>query len=54
MEVILELFSHVISDLTNTVKSSISDLRVRMCQVLNYDWDHWCDLLNIIYVFTNL
>ena len=36
----LEIFSHVITDLTNAVEGSMSDLWVRVLQVLENSWHH--------------
>lgn len=54
MEVILEFLSHIISNLTNAVKGSISDLWVRVSKVLDNDRNHWANLLDIINVLSDL
>ncbi len=54
MEVVLEFLGHVVSNLADTMKSCISNLRIRMSKVLNYNWDHWSNLLNVIDVLSDL
>ena len=54
VEGFLEVFGHIVSHLTNAMKGSISNLRVRVLKMLNDNWDHWSDLLNVIKVLSNL
>jgi hypothetical protein len=54
MESLLEIFSHVVCHLSNTVDSSIADLRVGVLEMLNNNWDHGSNLVNIIKILTNL
>ena len=51
---LLELFGHVITDLSDTMKGCVSDFWVWMLKVLNNDWDHDTNVLNIIDILTNL
>ena len=54
MEVLLEFFSHIISHLPDAMKGSISNLGVRVKQMLDNNGDHWCNLLDVIKILTNL
>jgi hypothetical protein len=54
MEVLLEFFGHIISHLTDAMKGSISNLGVRVKQMLDNNGDHWCNLLDVIKILTNL
>jgi hypothetical protein len=54
VEVLLEFFGHIISHLTDTMKGSISDLGVRVKKVLDNNWDHRCNLLDVIKIFSDL
>jgi hypothetical protein len=54
VEVLLEFFSHIICHLANTMKGSISDLRIGVLEVLHNDGDHRCNLLDVIEIFSNL
>jgi len=54
MVVFLELFRHIVSDLTYRVQRSVSNFRVWMGAVLAQDWNHHGDLLRVVDVFTNL
>ncbi len=54
VEVLLEFFGHVISHLTDAMKGSISNLRVRVKKVLDNNWDHRCNLLDVIKIFSDL
>lgn len=51
---LLELIRHVVSDLTDSVKGSISNLGVGVGTVLNDDGDHNLDLLWVIDILANL
>ena len=46
VEVFLELFSHIIRDLSNAMDGSISDFRYWVLAVLNDSRDHWSDLID--------
>jgi hypothetical protein len=54
MESLLEIFSHVVCHLSNTVDSSIADLRVRVLEMLNNNRNHGSNLVNVIKILTNL
>ena len=57
MEMLLKVSGHVISELADAVESSVSDLWVGGCllmNVLDYDWYHSCNLSNFINVFADL
>ena len=54
MEVLLEFFGHIISHLTDAMKSSISDLGVRVKKVLDNNRDHRSNLLDVIKILSNL
>ena len=51
---LLELLGHIITDLTDAVESSVSNLGVGVLQVSQHDWDHSSDVLDIVNVLTNL
>ena len=51
---LLELLSHVVTDLSNAMQCSISDLWILVLQVLHDNWYHGLDILDIINVLTNL
>jgi len=50
----LELLIHIITDLTNAVKGGVADLGVVVFKMLDNDWDHSTDIVNIVNVLTNL
>ena len=54
MEVLLELLSHIVSDLTKAMKGRVSDLGNWVLKVLDDNWDHGGDLRNVVDVLTNL
>jgi hypothetical protein len=54
MEVLLELLSHVISDLTKAVEGRVSDLGNWVLKVLDDNWDHGGDLRNVVDILANL
>lgn len=54
MESFLEFLCHVVCDLTNAMERSVSDLRVRMLQVRDYDRNHSCNLAGLIDILANL
>ena len=54
MECFLEITWHVISKLSNAVKSCISDFRVLMLHMLEDSWHHGLDLIDLINILTDL
>ena len=54
MEGLLEIVWHIISELTNAMKTSISDLRVLMLKVRENRWHHRGDLLDFIDILSDL
>jgi hypothetical protein len=53
-ELLLEVLRQVVSELTNAVEGSISDLGVRVLQVLDNDGHHLAEFIDLIDVLTNL
>ena len=51
---LLEVFSHVIADLTDAVEGSVSDSWIRVLQMLEHLWNHGANILDVINVLTNL
>lgn len=51
---LLELFGHVVCDLTDGVEGSVSNLGVGMGAVLNNYGNHNLDLFWVVNVLTNL
>jgi hypothetical protein len=54
VEVLLEFFGHIICHLTDAMKGSISNLRVRVKKVLDNNGDHRCNLLDVIKILSDL
>lgn len=54
MERFLEFFSHIISDLADTMQRSVSNLGVGMLKMLDNNRDHCSNLARLIYIFTYL
>lgn len=50
----LEVFSHIIRDLTNTVKGGETNSWISVLEMSQNYWNHSADILDIFYVFTNL
>jgi hypothetical protein len=53
-ELFLEFLGHIVTNLTNAVEGSKSDLGIWVLQVSEHDWDHSRNVLDIVDVFTNL
>ena len=54
MERFLEFFSHIISDLADTMQRCMSDLGVGVLKMLDDNWDHSGNLARLIDIFTDL
>jgi hypothetical protein len=54
MVVLLKLFRHIVGNLTDSVKRSISDLWIGMRTVLAQNWHHHGNFLRIVNVLANL
>ena len=54
MEGLLEILCHIVCHLSNTVDSSIADLRVGVLEMLNNNRYHGSNLVNVIKILTNL
>ena len=54
VESFLEVARHIVSDLANAVQRSISDLGVGVLDVLQHNWDHRSNLLNVVDILTDL
>lgn len=53
-EFLLKLLRHVVTELSDTVNSGISNFRVGVLQVLEHDLNHWSNSVNILNVLSNL
>ena len=51
---LLELFGHVITDLTDAMKCSVSDLGIWVTQMLNDNRYHGRDILDVVDIFADL
>ena len=51
---LLEVLGHVVGKLTDRVEGSVSNLWVRVLQVLDQDGDHGSDFLSLINIFADL
>ena len=54
MERLLEVIGHIICQLSNAVKGSVSDLWVLVLQMLENLWHYRSDLLDIVDILTDL
>ena len=54
LEMLLKVSWHVVSELADAVEGSVSDLWVGVLNVLDYDWYHGSDFINLINVFADL
>ena len=53
-EFLLKLLRHVVTELSDTVNSGVSNFRVGVLQVLEHDLNHWSNSVNILNVLSNL
>ena len=51
---LLEIFSHIVTDLTDAMEGSVSYLWVWMLQVLEHSWHHGSNVLDILDILSNL
>ena len=54
IEMLLKVSGHVVRELADAVEGSISDLWVGVLNVLDYDWYHGPNFINLINVFADL